>query len=98
MKNKGTVVEINNNTARVKVIRSSVCSSCRNCEAKGACHIELVLGNQTEDVFVDAVNNINAKPGDNVEIEFSSKKTLFVSLIICWAFSNPLSFLKLLYK
>ena len=82
MLNKGTVVETHKGTAKVKVIRSSACSSCHNCEAKGACHVELVLGNQTEDVFVDAVNLANAKQGDLVQIEFSSKKTLFVSMLV----------------
>ena len=82
MRNKGTVIETNGCSSRVKVIRNSACSSCHNCEAKDTCHAELVFGNQTEDVFVEAVNKVNAKTGDVVEVEFSSAKTLLVSVVV----------------
>ena len=81
MKAIGIVESISGNIATVISKRSSACSSCHNCTAKGACHAELVFGSQTEDVSVKAYNKISAKSGDVVELESSSSKSLLVLFI-----------------
>lgn len=83
MKAIGTVKTlVDDKTAIVVSKRSSACSSCHNCASKGACHAELVFGNQNEAVEVKAVNMIGAKPGDEVELENSSLGALFTVFII----------------
>ena len=82
MKAIGTVNNVDSKTAVVEITRSSACSSCHNCESKNNCHIELLFGNQTETVCVNADNSINAKVGDKVEIESSTKTTLFMSFFV----------------
>ncbi len=102
MKAKGIVTKTENGFATVVSQRSSACSSCHNCEAKGACHAELVFGSQTEDVFVEAYNDVGAKRGDRVELESSTKETLLASfaffvipfmitIIFFFAFKNQFS-------
>ena len=94
MKAKGIVVDIDGQFAKVKCLRSSACSSCHNCEAKGTCHAELIFGEQTEDVFVHVDNRLNAKIGDSVELESSSARTLLASVIL---FVLPVIFASLSY-
>ena len=79
----GTVIEIDdNNIAVVSTQRSSACSSCHNCEASGACHAELIFGEQNSDVLHRVENTIGAKVGDSVEISVSTNKTLLISALV----------------
>ena len=82
MKAIGKVLSVNDSNAVVLSQRNSACSSCHNCECHGSCHAELVFGNQSENVTVCAKNIIKAKPGDIVELESSTLKTLLVSFIV----------------
>lgn len=82
MKAIAKVVNVKGGTATVVSKRSSACASCHNCESGGVCHAQLVFGNQVEDVVLDVKNTVNAKVGDTVELESSTNKTLFVSIII----------------
>ena len=79
----GTVIEIDkNNMAVVSTQRSSACSSCHNCEASGACHAELIFGEQKSVVIHKAENAVGAKVGDTVEISASTNKTLLISALV----------------
>ena len=78
----GKVIEVNGKTATVESLRGSACSSCHNCEAKGACHAELIFGSQNSKVYSVADNSIGAKIGDTVELESSTKKTLLVAFVV----------------
>ena len=90
----GKVIEINGKYATVESQRNSACSSCHNCEAKGACHAELIFGEQNQTVVSVADNTIGAKIGDTVEIEASTSKTLFVAFMI---FVFPVAIAVLMY-
>lgn len=79
MKATGIVTETNGNSAVVKSTRNSACSSCHNCEARDACHVELIFGEQKQDVCVTALNKAGASVGDKVALESATDKTLFVS-------------------
>ena len=81
MKATGIVISANGKIATVKSTRSSACASCHNCQAKENCHIELIFGEQKQDVTVDAYNRIGAKAGNKVVLETSTDKTLFASAI-----------------
>ena len=94
MKAIGKVIEIKGNVATVSSKRQSACSSCHNCEAKGACHAELIFGEQQQTVVVNALNKIGAKTGDIVELESSTKFTLTLAVII---FIFPFLITALLY-
>ncbi len=76
MKAKGTVIETDGKTARVVSVRNSACSSCHNCANSGACHAELIFGEQTQSVQITAKNLVGAVRGDVVELESSTGKTL----------------------
>lgn len=82
MKAIAKVVDVKGVTATVVSKRSSACESCHNCENGGVCHAQLVFGNQVEEVVLDVKNTLNAKIGDIVELESSTNRTLFVSIII----------------
>lgn len=79
MKAIGTVIKTEKNTATVVSERSSACSACHSCEARGACHAELIFGEQTQSVEVVAQNRAGAKKGDRVELESSTARTLFAA-------------------
>lgn len=82
MKAIGTVIKTDKQSATVVSERNSACMSCHNCEAKGACHAELVFGKQTESVEVVAKNKVGAKAGDRVELESSTTGTLFAAFSV----------------
>lgn len=64
MVEKGRVINVKDKTARIEIKRVSACGdSCASC--KGGC--------ETTNHYVDAVNNVGAKPGDMVDIEMSTK-------------------------
>lgn len=90
----GRVIKTEGKTATVVSERSSACSACHNCEARGACHAEVIFGNQTEQVTVVANNNVGANVGDNVLLEGSTAKTLAVSFFV---FVFPLILTVILY-
>lgn len=79
---QGKVIEKNENTVKVESNRTSACSSCHNCEAKGFCHPEPMFAQQEQKVIIDAENAIGANVGDIVEVSSSTKKTLFVSVTV----------------
>lgn len=81
MKAIGIVTAVNGKIATVKSTRSSACSSCHNCEARESCHIELIFGEQKQDVFVDVYNSVGASVGDSVVLESATDKTLFASVV-----------------
>lgn len=102
MKAVGIVTKIENGIATVLCQRNSACSSCHECEAKGACHAELIFGEQEQTVTVEAENTVGAKTGDKVEIESSTSNTLlsaffvfvipfFVSLLVYFTVKDKLS-------
>ena len=78
----GKVIEVKNDIALVETLRSSACASCNDCEAKGACHAELIFGNDSDIVVSMAQNHVGAKVGDRVEMSTSTGKTLFVSFVL----------------
>ena len=90
----GKVIKTEGKTATVVSERSSACAACHNCEAHGACHAELIFGNQTEQVSIVAYNDVGANVGDAVLLESSTAKTLAVSFFI---FVFPLILTVLLY-
>lgn len=71
MKQQGIVVSIKGNNAEVKFKRESACGG--NCGSCGGC-----------DNFrtVTAVNSVNAKEGDSVEIETPSKTVLGAAMAV----------------
>ena len=81
MKAIGKVTETYKSYARVTSQRSSACASCNNCGGKGACHAQLVFGNQDELVTITADNKLGAKVGDMVELESSTSVTLFMCFL-----------------
>lgn len=96
MKAIGTVLYISDDKATVESKRNSACSSCHSCSAKGACHAELVFGNQTENVSVVAFNKACAKPGDVVELESKSVNAIlimFVTFILPFILTVPVYFI-----
>lgn len=91
----GTVIEIeNDNIAVVNTQRSSACASCHNCEANGACHAQLIFGEQNSVVTHRVLNSVGAKTGDKVEISASTNKTLMLSALV---FVFPLVVVAILY-
>lgn len=71
MKETGEVVEIKDGMAYLLFQRTSMCAKC------GACGM---MAGQN-DITVEAKNTLDAKVGDRVEIEFTSKNALQSSLI-----------------
>ena len=88
MKAIGKVIETSGKFARVRSERRSACSSCHECASKGACHAELVFGNQTEEISVLAENKVGANKGDVVELESSTSGTLLLCFL---AFVLPIA-------
>ncbi len=82
MKAIGKVIELSDDFALVSSQRQSACASCHNCASKGACHAELVFGEQKQEVMIEAINSIGARVGDTVELEGSTRKTLSIAMLI----------------
>lgn len=78
----GTVESVEGENVVVVSKRSSACVSCKNCANSTACHAQLVFGNQTEIVKIEAKNVVGAKQGDTVELETSTVKTLMTSFVV----------------
>lgn len=71
MKETGTIVEIEEGQAKVLFKRTSMCAKC------GACG----MGSTQDDIVVPVANDLNARKGDEVEVEFTSRNALASSAI-----------------
>ncbi|WIF94382.1 SoxR reducing system RseC family protein [Caminicella sporogenes] len=71
MKRTGKVIEIKGNRAKVTLQKHSACGNC------GACHI----GDENMNIDIDAINEINAKVGDFVEIDLETPNVLMAAFI-----------------
>lgn len=73
MKQYGTVVETNDNIAKVEVDRKSACDMCEN-----AAHCV----EKCKKVYATALNELDANIGDLVEIQTDTKRVLFNSFFV----------------
>ncbi|MBR5313957.1 MAG: SoxR reducing system RseC family protein [Clostridia bacterium] len=73
MKQTGTVVEINGNTAKVECSRQSACDMCENAEN---------CAEKCKKVYATALNTVNAVVGDMVEIETDTTGVLAKSFAV----------------
>ncbi len=71
-KAEGVIVENNQKTSKVKIVRGSMCGD--NC---GSCNL---CGKRETIVFAE--NNINAKKGDRVVLEMQSKEGLIAAVLV----------------
>ena len=71
MKQTGTILSTDNETAEIAIARESACGG--NCASCGGCNSVTV---------VTAINTIGAKVGDKVEMEMASSKVLFTAFIV----------------
>jgi len=77
MKRLGKVVSVEKNKAKVILRKHSACGDC------GACH----LGEENMEMQIDAINTINAKEGDIVEIDMETQNVLTAAFL---AYGIPL--------
>lgn len=82
MKEKGEVIEIKGNIAKVRFMRTSACGKCNACGFKK---------NQNE-VVIETENTLNAQVHDKVEMEIASGSILKASV---YAYIFPLAMLVL---
>lgn len=71
MKETGRVIGLEGDTAHVFFRRTSMCAKC------GACG----MGSTQDDITVDVANTLGARVGDEVEVQFTSRKALASSAI-----------------
>lgn len=84
MKETGRVIENNNKTAVVRVLRQSTCSKCdKNCSLAGQDH-------EKEEMDIEVDNPVGAEAGNVVKLEMGSKSLVLASLIV---YILPLLFL-----
>ena len=91
---------IDDNSAIVVSKWSSACDSCHNCSVKGKCHAELVFGDRSESVSVEAVNLAKASVGDKVELESNAYNiliSLFALFILPLILTVPFYFILNIY-
>lgn len=82
MRQKATVIEIlNDGTARVRVLRSSMCEGCENRSDGKACACSLLLGGAKE-MVVTAQNGLSARVGEDVEIESETTAVLGYAAVV----------------
>lgn len=72
MREIGTIVDIKDGIAKIRIQRNSACGSC------GACHV----GKENMIMETSAPNILSAKIGDQVEIETETTNILKASFII----------------
>ncbi len=78
MREVGIVVDVEDNNAYVKIDRKTACENCKACG----------LGTSDEkSIVVQAINNIEAKKGDIVELDLESPDVLLAAFI---AYGIPL--------
>lgn len=80
MKEAGLVLEAWENKAKVRFNRTSACSKCQACG---------MMAGQSE-IVITARNDLHAKEGDRVEVQFNTKNALQTSAI---AYLFPLGML-----
>ncbi len=80
MKEAGLVLETRDGEAKVRFNRTSACGKCKACG--------MAAGDSQ--ITVTAKNNVDAKVGDRVEVQFASKNALSTSAI---AYLFPLAML-----
>lgn len=80
MKEAGLVMEVHGDEAQVLFNRTSACGKCKACG--------MTAGDNQ--ITVTAKNKVNAKEGDRVEVQFTSKNALSTSAI---AYLFPLAML-----
>jgi len=71
MKREGRVVEVKGKKARVALLKHSACGNC------GACHV----GDENMKIDIEAINEVNAKVGDIVEIDLETPNVLMAAFI-----------------
>jgi len=69
----GEVMELQGEMAKVKVVQHSACASC---------HHKCGLAHEVKDIYVDAKNSIQAKPGDRVTLELHHAHVLTAALLV----------------
>ena len=70
---QGIIEKISNETAYVRVTKSS---ACKHCESKDSCNIS------DRDMIVEVTNRLNAKEGDRVELSVPEGTFLKLSLLV----------------
>jgi len=70
---QGIIDRISNETAYVRVTKSSACKSCAS---KDSCHIT------DRDMIVEVANSLNAREGDRVELSVPEGTFLKLSLLV----------------
>lgn len=72
MKAIGQVIELlDNDTAKIQIIRHSACSKCHACS----------FGNERL-IFIDAINSIKAQKGEIVEIELPGSSFMIATVVV----------------
>lgn len=77
MKQCGVIISTQGDRARVMLQRQSSCGDCQGCK----------LGNENTKMEIEAINQVNAKTGDWVEIDMEHQNVLAAAFI---AYALPL--------
>lgn len=72
MKEVGQVTQIQDTIATVRTQRNSSCGSCNACS----------MGQNQDEMFIKVLNELDAKPGDWVELDLESISILKISSIV----------------
>ncbi|NMA04246.1 MAG: SoxR reducing system RseC family protein [Clostridiales bacterium] len=72
MKQNGIIISINKDRAKVMLQRQSACGDCKACK----------LGRDDTYIEVDAINSVDAKVGDHVEIDMEHQSFLSAAFIV----------------
>lgn len=70
------VTNVNNNTITATLVRSSACGDCH------ACSVGMSGDGKEKNLEITAVNECDAKVGDNVNVELSNKALISATLIM----------------
>ena len=82
MRQKATVIEtLDGGTARVRVLRSSMCEGCENRSDGKSCACSALLGGAKE-MIVEVQNSLTARAGDDVEIETETSAVLGYAAVV----------------
>ena len=71
MKQSGIIVSVDEDRARVMLRRQSFCGDCKACK----------LGRDDMNMEINAINSVNAKIGDRVEIDMDHRNVLVAAFI-----------------
>ena len=72
MKQSGIIISVNDDRAKVMLQRQTACGDCKACK----------LGSEDAKIEVDAINSVNAKIGDHVEIDIEHQSFLSAAFIM----------------